>query len=267
MALTITGDIPDHCTLRSPDGTSFTLPFETLVKHCRAVRFRVAHDNQVGGPTGTVRHPEPEPYDVSFSSDDLATLVNFMQNTAPFVENAGQWVVAELYYNLHFWTRIPRILAAARELKMYSLIVAIGLYVRLQTTGRPALKSLDRLLNEDRRQTVFHAHGLVQDPPTCGILECHDEYSRENMPIELPCRHTFHYSCVSDWLWLHGCCISCGRAIMDEANMAQIRTRTVEGVTAVKMRRIEHFFLNTRHNQLEVFIQNVARPPFVKPMA
>lgn len=84
MALTITGDIPDHCTLRSPDGTSFTLPFETLVKHCRAVRFRVAHDNQVGGPTGTVRHPEPEPYDVSFSSDDLATLVNFMQNTVVF---------------------------------------------------------------------------------------------------------------------------------------------------------------------------------------
>ncbi|XXQ33742.1 RING-type domain-containing protein [Plasmodiophora brassicae] len=231
MVLNVTGD---HITLRSANGESFKLPFDTVLKHCRA--FRPIHAREVDGRYVDAVSP-PQHHDVTFNSNELATLVSVMQNTAPFVEDAGQWVVTELNNKVLFWTRIPRILSAARELKMYSFIVAIGLYVPLPPTGQPVLESLDSLLNEDRRQTTFYVNGIVQNSPRCG-LGCRDEYSRDNLPMELPCRHTFHTACVIDMLGQHGCCPLCGRPIMDPDVMAQIRTRTVRDVTAVKMHQI-----------------------------
>lgn len=78
MVLNVTGD---HITLRSANGESFKLPFDTVLKHCRA--FRPIHAREVDGRYVDAVSP-PQHHDVTFNSNELATLVSVMQNTVDF---------------------------------------------------------------------------------------------------------------------------------------------------------------------------------------
>ena len=45
--------------------------------------------------------------------------------------------------------------------------------------------------------------------PECSI--CHDVYATNDELLKLPCRHTYHHSCVSSWLESHNTCPMCRR--------------------------------------------------------
>ncbi len=45
--------------------------------------------------------------------------------------------------------------------------------------------------------------------PDCSI--CHELYETNEELLKLPCRHTYHYSCVSSWLESHNTCPMCRR--------------------------------------------------------
>ena len=64
--------------------------------------------------------------------------------------------------------------------------------------------------NKEKRVDIMASLVMSTDiSPDCSI--CHELYETNEELLKLPCRHTYHYSCVSSWLESHNTCPMCRR--------------------------------------------------------